>query len=74
MSGPTDLRGEPLEVRKATLASILRRSRLGIRLDEGARLRPDVFPARLQDGAGRDRLEAPWIALPIGPISGLTQV
>ena len=30
----TDLRREPLEVRKATLASILRKSRFGIRLNE----------------------------------------
>ena len=30
----TDLRREPLEVRKATLASILRKSRHGVRLNE----------------------------------------
>jgi bifunctional non-homologous end joining protein LigD len=30
----TDLRREPIEVRKASLASILRRSRLGVRLNE----------------------------------------
>jgi bifunctional non-homologous end joining protein LigD len=30
----TDLRREPLEVRKATLASILRKSRYGVRLNE----------------------------------------
>ena len=30
----TDMRREPIEVRKATLASILRRSRPGVRLDE----------------------------------------
>ena len=30
----TDLRREPLEVRKATLASILRKSRPGLRLNE----------------------------------------
>jgi bifunctional non-homologous end joining protein LigD len=30
----TDLRREPIEVRKATLASILRNSRLGVRLNE----------------------------------------
>ena len=30
----TDLRREPLEVRKATLASILRKSRFGTRLNE----------------------------------------
>ena len=31
-------------------------------------------PARLQDGAGGDRLEAAGIALPIGPVAGLAQV
>jgi ATP-dependent DNA ligase len=30
----TDLRREPIEVRKATLASILRKSQPGVRLDE----------------------------------------
>ena len=30
----TDMRQEPIEVRKATLASILRKSRLGVRLNE----------------------------------------
>jgi bifunctional non-homologous end joining protein LigD len=30
----TDLRREPIEVRKATLASILRKSRRGVRLNE----------------------------------------
>ena len=30
----TDLRREPIEVRKATLASILRQSRHGVRLNE----------------------------------------
>ena len=63
----TDLRREPIEVRKATLASILRKSRHGVRLNE--HLEHDcgltVFPARLQDGAGGDRLEAAGIALPI---------
>ena len=48
----TDLRREPIEVRKATLASILRKSRHGVRLNEhlAARLRSDRVPARLQDG------------------------
>ncbi len=61
-----DLRKEPIEVRKATLASILRKP--------GARLRPDGLPARLQDGAGGDRLEAGGIALPIRTVAGLAQV
>ena len=48
----TDLRREPIEVRKATLASILRKSRHGRAPERapGARLRPDGLPARLQDG------------------------
>ena len=72
----TDLRREPIEVRKATLASILRQepARRAPERAPGARLRADGFPARLQDGAGRDRLEAAGIALPIGPIAGLAQV
>ena len=51
-----DLRREPIEVRKATLASILRKARHGVRLNEhlehpdGA----DGLSARLQDGARRD--------------------
>ena len=47
-----DLRREPIEVRKATLASILRKSRPGRAPQRapGARLGAVVFPARLQDG------------------------
>ena len=47
----TDLRREPIEVRKATLASILRKSRPRRAPERapGARLRADGFPARLQD-------------------------
>jgi ATP-dependent DNA ligase len=53
-----DLRREPIEVRKATLASILRKSRPGVRLNEHLEheLRPDSLPARLQDGSGRNCL------------------
>jgi len=55
----TDLRREPLEVRKATLASILHRSPpggAGQRAPERARRLG--LPPRLQDGPGGDRLEA----------------
>jgi ATP-dependent DNA ligase len=48
-----DLRREPIEVRKATLASILRKSRPGVRLNRHLE-HPDgltVFQRRLQDGA-----------------------
>ena len=49
----TDLRREPIEVRKAMLASILRQepARCAAERASGARLRPDGLPARLQDGA-----------------------
>ena len=70
-----DLRREPIEVRKATLASILRKSRR--RTSErtpGARLRSDSLPARLQDGSRRNRLEATGIALPIWAFSRLVEV
>jgi ATP-dependent DNA ligase len=40
-----DLRWEPIEVSKATLASILRKARHPVRLNEQARLRSDT-PAR----------------------------
>ena len=71
-----DLRREPIEVRKATLASILRKSRPGVRLNEHME-HPEghvVFPARLQDGARGDRLEAPGIALSIWQVARLAQV
>ena len=71
-----DLRREPIEVRKATLASILRKARHGVRLNEhlAARRRADRVPARLQDGAGGHRLEAAGLALPLGALAGLAQV
>jgi bifunctional non-homologous end joining protein LigD len=50
----TDLRRGPIEVRKATLASILRKSRPGVRLNEYLE-HPEgavVFQQRLQNGAG----------------------
>ena len=71
-----DLRREPIEVRKATLASILRKSRHGVRLNE--HLEHDCgltgVSARLQDGAGGNCLKEIGIALSIGPIAGLAQV
>ena len=52
----TDLRREPIEVRKATFASILRKARHGVRLNEHpcAPGRNHGLSARLQDGAGRN--------------------
>jgi bifunctional non-homologous end joining protein LigD len=56
----TDMRREPIEVRKATLASILRKSRVGLRLNEHLE-HPDgalVFAHACKLGADelRDRL------------------
>jgi bifunctional non-homologous end joining protein LigD len=55
----TDLRRQPIEVRKATLASILRKARHGVRLNEhlGARLRPDGLPA---SPAAKREAEEDW--------------
>jgi bifunctional non-homologous end joining protein LigD len=67
----TDLRREPIEVRKATLASIRRQSRHGVRLNE--HLSQTVFQPRLQDGARRHRLETAGIALSVGAVAGLVK-
>ena len=58
----TDLRREPIEVRKATLASILRKSRPGLRLNEhlehdGGR---DGLPARLRSSAAKASSPSGW--------------
>ena len=42
----TDLRREPIEVRKATLASILRKARHGVRLNEHLEHNCGLTPAR----------------------------
>ena len=72
----TDLRREPIEVRKATLASILARAGHGVRLNEHLEhpTAASRLPARLQDGARRDRLETAGIALSVGAVAGLAQV
>ena len=70
-----DLRREPIEVRKATLASILRKTRPGVRLNEHIE-HPEgqvVFQPRLQDGARGDGLEEARVALQIGAFAGLAQ-
>jgi hypothetical protein len=72
----TDLRREPIEVRKATLASILRKSRSGVRLNEHLE-HPEgavVFSHACKMGLEGDRFEAAGITLPIGPIAGQAQV
>ena len=72
----TDLRREPIEVRKATLGEHPAQEPTG-RAPERAPGTPGGqrrLPARLQDGAGGNCLEAPRIALPIRPVAGLAQV
>ena len=72
----TDLRREPLEVRKATLASILRKSRFGIRLnghlehDCGLTVfsTPAGSGARASSPSGWDRATGPAVH-PTGPSS-----
>jgi hypothetical protein len=72
----TDLRGEPPEVRKATLASILRKSRFGISLNEHLEhdSRINGFPARLPARVRGHRLRAAGIARPVRPFTRLAQV
>jgi len=69
------LRRVPIEVRKATVASILRKSRPGVRLNE--HLEHDcgqtVFQHACKMGL-RNRLEATGIALPIWAFSRLVEV
>jgi ATP-dependent DNA ligase len=55
-----DMRREPIEVRRATLASILRKARHGVRLNEHVE-HPDglaVFQQACKMGLGGDRLQA----------------
>jgi ATP dependent DNA ligase domain len=71
----TDLRREPIEVRKATLASILRKSRPGVRLNEHMEHSEGavVFQHACNRARG-DGLEVAGIALPIWAVSRLAQV
>jgi hypothetical protein len=72
----TDLRREPIETRKATLASVLRKSRPGVRLNEHLE-HPEaaiVFAHACKNGSRRHRLEAPGLALPFRPLARLAQV
>jgi len=72
----TDLRREPLEVRKATLASILRKSRHGVRLNEHLAYdwRADSAPACLCAWVRGHCFQASRIALPVWAITGLAEV
>ena len=70
-----DLGREPLETRKATLASLLRMSLPGLRLNGHlAHDWRERIPACLQDGPRRHRVEAARLALPLRPVEGLAQV
>ena len=70
-----DMRREPIETRKATLASLLRNGKPGVRLNEhiahsnGAA----VFHHICKMGRGH-RLEARRLALSVWPLAGLAEV
>jgi bifunctional non-homologous end joining protein LigD len=70
-----DLRREPFEVRKATLASVLRKAGHGLQLNEHLEHEDGRgrVPPRLQDGPRRHRLEAARLALPLRPLARLAQ-
>jgi ATP dependent DNA ligase domain len=68
-----DLRREPLEVRKATLASVLGGAAVCSTSAPRAPLRRRLC-ARLQDGPGGHRVEAAGVALRLRPLEGLAQV
>src|SRR5262249_26974658 len=69
-----DLRRDPLEVRKATLASIVAKAGPGIRFNETYRgRRPDRLRPRLQAWPRRHRLEAEGFRLPFGALARLAQ-
>jgi bifunctional non-homologous end joining protein LigD len=70
-----DLRREPFEVRKATLASLLRSCPPGVRLNE--HLTHDgevVLPTHLQAGPRRHRVEAAGLDLSQRQVQGLAEV
>ena len=61
-----DMRRDPLEVRKATLASIVVKARPGIRFNEHIEGDgPTPLRPCLQDGTRRHRVEAEGLALPL---------
>ena len=69
----TDLRREPIGVRKATLASTLRKSRPGVRLNEHLE-HPDghvVFHHACTLGADGIVSKRPRLALQVRPLAGL---
>jgi hypothetical protein len=69
-----DLRRDPLEVRKATLRSMLAKAGLGIRFNEHLEGDgPTVF-AHACDGARRHRVEAEGLALPLRAPAGSAEM
>jgi bifunctional non-homologous end joining protein LigD len=69
-----DLRRDPLEVRKATLASVLAKAAPGLRLNDHVESgRPDRVRPCLQDGPRGHRVEAQGFSVPLRPLAGLAQ-
>jgi hypothetical protein len=66
-----DLRPDPLQVRKATLASVIARVGSGLRFNEHME---ETDPARLQARARRHRIEASRLALYLWPHRALAQI
>ena len=71
-----DMRREPIETRKATLASLLRNGKPGVRLNEHIAhpKRRRRVSSRLQAGCRGDCVEAPRLALSVWPLAGLAEV
>jgi hypothetical protein len=69
-----DMRRDPLEVRKATLRSVLAKAGPGLRFNEHfGRRRPDRLCSCVQDGTRRYRVEAQGLALSLGALASLAQ-
>jgi hypothetical protein len=70
------MRREPIETRKATLASLLRNGKPGVRLNEHIAhpKRRRRVSSRLQAGCRGDCVEAPRLALSVWPLAGLAEV
>ena len=69
-----DLRRDPLEVRKATLASVLAKAGPGLRFNEHLEADAPSVRARLQDAPRRHRVATEELALPQRPLARLAQV
>jgi bifunctional non-homologous end joining protein LigD len=69
-----DLRREPLDIRKATLASLLKRATPRPAVERAHRSRwPHRFRPCLPDGLGGHRVEAQVVDVPLRPLTGLAQ-